>query len=140
MTAVHAAGVEEPPRPGMFSNARVVGDQVFVSGMHAGDGAGGILGDGSTYDQARHALAKVQQLVEAAGGVMDDVVVLRVYLTGVDEKGEVGRARAEVFTRDFPCSTLIGVSALVDPRLTVEIEAHAVLGASTTRSRAGEPA
>lgn len=130
MSAVHAPGVDEPPRPTMFSNARLLGDQLFVSGMHAGDGAGGILGDGSTYDQARQALSKIQRLVEAAGGVMDDVVVLRLYLTDVDEKAEVGRARAEFFTGDFPCSTLVEVSGLVDPRLTVEIEAQAIIGSS----------
>jgi len=129
MTAVHAAGVDEPPRPNMFSNARIVGDQLFVSGMHAGDGQGGILGDGSTYDQARQALTKIQRLVEAAGGTMDDIVVLRVYLTDADEKAEVGRARAEFFTGDFPCSTLVEVAALVDPRLSVEIEAQGVIGA-----------
>lgn len=134
MTAVHAAGVDEPPRPNMFSNARVVGDQLFVSGMHAVDGAGGILGDGSTYDQARQALLKIQRLVEAAGGVMDDLVMLRLYLTDVEEKAEVGRARAEFFTGEFPCSTLVEVSALVDPRLTVEIEAHAVLGSSAAKA------
>lgn len=131
MTAVHAAGVDEPPRPGMFSNARVIGDQVFVSGMHAGDGAGGILGDGSTEDQARQALTKIRRLVEAAGGAMDDVVMLRVYLTDIDDKAAVGRARAEFFTGDFPCSTLVEVSGLVDPRLTVEIEAQGVLGSSS---------
>ncbi|WP_310961330.1 Rid family hydrolase [Nocardioides terrisoli] len=130
MTAVHAPGVDEPPRSTMFSNARVVGDQIFVSGLHAGDGAGGILGDGSTYDQARIALTKIQRLIEAAGGVMDDLVVLRLYMTDIDEKAEVGRARAEFFTGDFPCSTLVEVRALVDPRLTVEIEAQGVLGSS----------
>lgn len=130
MTAVHASGVDEPPRPNMFSNARVVGDQIFVSGMHAGDGAGGILGDGSTYDQAKQAFTKIQRLVEAAGGVIDDLVALRLYLIDIDEKAEVGRARAEFFTGDFPCSTLVEVSGLVDPRLTVEIEAHGVLGSS----------
>lgn len=130
MSAVRAAGVDEPPRPTMFSNARLVGDQLFVSGMHAGDGADGILGDGSAYDQARHALTKIQRLVESAGGAMDDVVVLRLYLTDIDDKAEVGRARAEFFTGDFPCSTLVEVSRLVDPRLTVEIEAQAVIGLS----------
>lgn len=133
MTAVTAPGVDEPPRPGMFSNARVVGDQIFVSGLHAGDGSGGILGDGSTYDQARQAFTKIQRLVEAAGGVMDDIVVLRLYLTDIDEKAEVGRARAEFFTGDFPCSTLVEVSGLVDPRLTVEIEAQGVLGSAARR-------
>jgi enamine deaminase RidA (YjgF/YER057c/UK114 family) len=117
----------------MFSNGRLVGDQLFVSGLHAGDGAGGILGDGSTYDQAKHAFTKIRRLVEAAGGAMDDVVTLRIYLTDIDEKAEVGRARAEFFTGDFPCSTLVEVSGLVDPRLTVEIEAQAVLGSSADR-------
>ena len=133
MTAVRAPGVDEPPRPNMFSNARVMGDQIFVSGLHAGDGEGGILGDGSTYDQAKQALTKIQKLVEAAGGVMDDLVVLRLYLTDIDEKAEVGSARAEFFTGEFPCSTLVQVSALVDPRLTVEIEAQGVLGTSASR-------
>jgi 2-iminobutanoate/2-iminopropanoate deaminase len=133
VTAVRAPGVDEPPRPDMFSNGRLVGDQLFVSGLHAGDGAGGILGDGSTYDQAKHAFTKIRRLVEAAGGAMDDVVTLRIYLTDIDEKAEVGRARAEFFTGDFPCSTLVEVSGLVDPRLTVEIEAQAVLGSSADR-------
>jgi enamine deaminase RidA (YjgF/YER057c/UK114 family) len=117
----------------MFSNARVVDGQIFVSGLHAGDGAGGILGDGSTYDQAKQAFTKIRRLVEAAGGVMDDLVALRLYLTDIDEKAEVGRARAEFFTGDFPCSTLVEVSGLVDPRLTVEIEAHGVLGSAASR-------
>jgi enamine deaminase RidA (YjgF/YER057c/UK114 family) len=133
VSAVHAAGVDEPPRPNMFSNARLVGDHLYISGLHAGDGAGGILGDGSTYDQARQAFTKIRRLVEAAGGVMDDLVVLRLYLTDIDEKAEVGRARADFFTGDFPCSTLVEVSGLVDPRLTVEIEAQGILGSSGHR-------
>jgi enamine deaminase RidA (YjgF/YER057c/UK114 family) len=114
----------------MFSNARLVRDQLFVSGMHAGDGAGGILGDGSTFDQARQAFGKIKRLVEAAGGRMDDIVALRLYLTDIAERAEVGRARAEFFTGDFPCSTLVEVATLVDKRLTVEIEAHAIIGSA----------
>jgi enamine deaminase RidA (YjgF/YER057c/UK114 family) len=127
----HAVDTPEiPSRPGVFSAAKRVGDRFTVSGMHAGDGKGGVLGDGSTYQQARHALARVKALVEEAGGVMDDVQALRVYVTDIADKGEVGRARAEFFTGDFPCSTLVEVSALVEPGLTVEIEAEGVIGAS----------
>ena len=89
-----------------------------------------LLGDGSAYDQTRRALTKVKALVEAAGGVMDDVQNLRVYLTDIQDKGEVGRARTEFFTGDFPCSTLVEVSALVEPGLTVEIEAEGVIGSA----------
>jgi enamine deaminase RidA (YjgF/YER057c/UK114 family) len=130
MTAVHTAHVAEPPRPAMFSNARVVNGHFYSSGMHAGDGAGGILGDGSTYDQARQTFLKIQHLLTAAGGRMDDIVTLRVYVTDIDEKAAVGRARAEFFTGDFPCSTLVEVSRLVEPGLTVEIEAEAIIGNS----------
>lgn len=128
--AVDSEEVAGPPRPGMFSNAKVVGDRFSLSGMHAGDGRGGVLGDGSAYDQTRRALTKVKALVEAAGGVMDDVQNLRVYLTDIQDKGEVGRARTEFFTGDFPCSTLVEVSALVEPGLTVEIEAEGVIGSA----------
>lgn len=130
MTTIRSPLVSEPPRPNMFSNARLVGDQFYSSGMHAGDGVGGILGDGSAYDQARQALTKLQHLVTTAGGVMDDLVSLRVYLTDISDLAEVGRARSEFFTGDFPCSTLVVVSALVDPRLRVEIEAQGVIGSS----------
>ncbi|MFH9643278.1 RidA family protein [Streptomyces albidoflavus] len=128
--AVDSEEVAGPPRPGMFSHAKVVGDRFSLSGMHAGDGRGGVLGDGSAYDQARCALTKVKALVEAAGGVMDDVQNLRVYLTDIQDKGEVGRARSEFFTGDFPCSTLVEVSALVEPGLTVEIEAEGMIGSA----------
>lgn len=131
MTRVHAPEVYEPPRPTMFSNARLVGDRFFSSGMHAGDGAGGVVGDGSTYDQTRQALWRIRHLVTAAGGRMDDIVTLRVYVTDIEDKAEVGRARAEFFTGDFPCSTLVEVSALVEPGLSVEIEAEGIIGSSS---------
>ncbi|MFF2650815.1 RidA family protein [Streptomyces sp. NPDC058045] len=126
-----APEVPGAPRPGMFSAGKAVGDRFTLSGMHAGDGHGGVLGDGSTYDQARQALTRIRALVEAAGGVMDDVQNLRIHLTDIADKAEVGRARAEFFTGDFPCSTLVEVSRLVEPALTVEIEAEGVLGSAT---------
>ncbi|WP_140400100.1 RidA family protein [Aeromicrobium sp. PE09-221] len=133
MTAIDSPEVARPPRPDMFSNARLIGDQLFLSGLHAGDGAGGVLGDGSTYDQARQTFIKIRHLVEAAGGTMDDLVTLRLYLTDIGEKAEIGRARAEFFSGDFPCSTLVEVSALVEPGLTVEIEAQGIIGSASLR-------
>ena len=126
---VGAASVPEPPRPGMFSNARVHGEHFFLSGMHAG-GPGGPVGGDDTYEQAREAFRRVKELTEACGARVDDILVLRVYLTDVADKGAVGRARAEVFTGDFPCSTLVQVAALVDEGLTVEIEAQGIIGSA----------
>ena len=127
---VGAESVPEPPRPGMFSNARVHGDHFFLSGMHAG-GPGGPVGGDDTYLQAKETFRRVQELTEACGASVDDILVLRVYLTDIADKAAVGRARSEVFSGDFPCSTLVQVAALVDPGLTVEVEAQGIRGSAS---------
>lgn len=127
---VSADSVPEPPRPGMFSNARVHAGQFFLSGMHAG-GPDGPVGGADTYAQAREAFRRVKLLTEACGAQVDDILVLRVYLTDIAEKAAVGRARAEIFQGDFPVSTLVEVSGLVDEGLTVEIEAQGIIGSAS---------
>jgi enamine deaminase RidA (YjgF/YER057c/UK114 family) len=116
--------------PGTWSNCRVHGDQVFIAGMTAGDGAGGMLGDGSMYSQARETFTKIKQLMEAAGGVMNDVIRLDIYVTDITQREEVWKARKEFFTGDFPTSTLVEVRALATPRLLVEVNATGFLGGS----------
>lgn len=114
----------------MFSNARVCGTHFVVSGMHAGTPNGPIGGD-DVYAQAQEAFRRVAALVEAAGASVNDIMILRIYLTDMRDKAAVGRARAEVFHGDFPCSTLVEVSALVEPGLKVEIEAQGIVGADS---------
>jgi enamine deaminase RidA (YjgF/YER057c/UK114 family) len=127
---IGAESVPEPPRPGMFSNARVHGEHFFLSGMHAGGPAGPVGGD-DTYLQAKETFRRVRELTEACGASVDDILVLRVYLTDIDDKAAVGRARSEVFSGDFPCSTLVQVAALVDPGLKVEVEAQGITGSAS---------
>lgn len=127
MRTITSPAVPAPP-PQLFSNAKLVGDQLFVSGMHAGDGKGGVIGDGSAYEQTRETLRRIRHLVEAAGGAMNDVVKLGVFTTDISQRMEISRARREFFTGDFPCATLVEVRALVDPKLLVEIEAIAIIG------------
>ncbi len=127
---VTSESVPEPPRPGMFSNARVHGDHFFLSGMHAG-GPDGPVGGDDAHLQAKETFRRVRELTEACGASVNDILVLRVYLTDVDDKVAVGRARSEVFSGDFPCSTLIQVAALVDSGLKVEIEAQGIRGSAS---------
>ncbi|MGC4960898.1 RidA family protein [Gordonia sp. DT101] len=126
MTRVAAAAVAEPPCPDMFSNARIVNGQFFLSGMHAGT-PDGPVGGTDPFAQATEAFRRVQALTEACGATVDDIVVLRIYLTNIGDKAAVGRARGAAFSGDFPCSTLVEVSGLVEPDLVVEIEAHGFL-------------
>lgn len=125
---VTTPAVPEPP-PGTYTNCFVANGTIYVAGQHAGAPGGGLLGDGSMTDQARQALKKIKALVEAAGGRMSDVVKLTVFVTDISKRADIGVARREFFSGDFPCSTLVEITGLAMPELTVEIEAIAVLRA-----------
>jgi enamine deaminase RidA (YjgF/YER057c/UK114 family) len=117
------------PAPRTWSNAKVCGEQFFISGMTAHDGVGNIEGDAGMYGQAMRTFGKIRDLVEAAGAKMDDIIQLNIFVTDIAQRKEVWRARQEFFSGDYPCSTLVEVSALATPALLVEINAVGFIGA-----------
>ena len=117
--------VAEPP-PGTWSNCLVANGIAYIAGMTAR----GSEAAGDEYAQAKAIFAKIRHLVEAAGGTMADVMKVTIFVTDITKREEVWRARREVFTGNFPASTLVQVAALADPSLKVEIEAVAQIGAS----------
>jgi 2-iminobutanoate/2-iminopropanoate deaminase len=122
---VRSPEVPEPP-PGSFSQCLVAGDTIFISGQVARTEDGRIDGEGSMLAQATIVLGKVKALVEAAGGTMADIAKMTVFVTDISKRAEIGEARRKFFTGDFPCSTLVQVSSLVEPGLMIEIEAIAI--------------
>jgi enamine deaminase RidA (YjgF/YER057c/UK114 family) len=116
--------VSEPAGP-TYSNCLVAGDTIYLSGMTASDGKGGIAGDGTPYGQARQCLLKIRRMLQAADSSMKEVVKLTIYVTDIKFRPEVVRARAEFFSPPMPCSTMVEVSGLADPRFVVEIDATA---------------
>ena len=117
------------PEPRTWSNCLVVDGVAYVAGMVARGKDGKVI-EGDEYDQAELIFAKIRNLVEAAGGVIADVVKLTIFVTDITQRERVWRARAEVFTGDFPVSTLVQVAALAQPAVKVEIDAIAHIGAS----------
>jgi len=100
---------------------------VFISGQTAWDANKRIVGR-NFGEQARKALHNVKAAVEAAGGALNDIVALRIYIVHLAENVEaVGRALREMFPTNPPTSTWIGVSSLAVPEFLIEIEATAVL-------------
>lgn len=81
--------------------------------------------------QVRQALANVKAVLAEAGARPDDIVRMTWYVTDRDEYlsglRELGAAYREVIGRHFPAMTAVEVSALVEPRAKVEIEATAVI-------------
>ena len=119
---VSAATVGEPPAE-TWSNCLVVGDQVFIAGMTARSAEFDTVGETGEYAQAKLIFQKIQGLMEAAGGSMDGVVKVNIFVTDITKREEVWRARREFFSGDFPVSTLVEVSALALPEMVVEVEA-----------------
>jgi enamine deaminase RidA (YjgF/YER057c/UK114 family) len=109
-----------------FSRAVVAGHHVAVSGTAP------VVPDGdppaSAYEQAKRCLEIVGAALEQAGAGPADVVRTRTYLVDAADWQEVGRAHGEVFGDVRPASTMVVVSALLDPRWLVEMEADAILG------------
>jgi 2-iminobutanoate/2-iminopropanoate deaminase len=124
---VVSAEVAEPA-PETWSNCLTVNGVAYVAGMIA-RGADGKIVAGDEYDQAKAIFAKIRHLLEAAGGAMADVVKVVIFVTDITQREKVWRARREVFSGDFPVSTLVEVAALAEPSVKVEIEAIAHLGA-----------
>jgi enamine deaminase RidA (YjgF/YER057c/UK114 family) len=116
------------PAPGTWSNCLVADGIAYVAGMVA-RGSDGKIVAGDEYDQAKLIFAKIDGLLKAAGGTMADVVKVTIFVTDIRQREKVWRARREVFTGDFPVSTLVQVAALAEPALTVEIDAIAHIGA-----------
>ncbi|MEE9149828.1 MAG: Rid family hydrolase, partial [Candidatus Tectomicrobia bacterium] len=79
---------------------------------------------------ARAIFTKIQHLMAASGGQMNDIVKVVIYVTDIKRREEVWKARREVFSGDFPVSTLVEVSALAAPELLVEVEAVGLLGSA----------
>lgn len=120
--------VPEPPLQ-TWSNCLVVGNQVFIAGMTARTGTT-VAGGASMYQQAQAVFGKIRHMMEAAGGCMDDIVKVDIFVTDITRREEVWQARREFFSGDFPVSTLVEVRALATPDLLVEVEAVAILGAA----------
>ena len=124
---VIAPGVGEPPEQ-TWSNCLVVDKHVYIAGMTARGEEFDDVPATDAFAQAMAIFRKIQDLMEAAGGNMDDVVKVVIYLTDINDREAVWQARREFFTGDFPVSTLFEVSALVRPEMKVEVDAIAVVG------------
>ena len=117
--------------PGLWSNGIRAGDMLFISGQVARPLEGGrtLVGE-NEYEQSKQIFTRIKLICEGAGGSLEDVVKLTIFMVNIRNNTEVWRARREFFTGDFPASTLVEVRSLAGPETLVEIEAVAYLGKS----------
>jgi enamine deaminase RidA (YjgF/YER057c/UK114 family) len=107
-----------------YSRAVAAGDFVFVSGCTSvADGV--FVHEGDAEAQAAQAIANVAHALEALGVGLADVVRTRMFVTDISRWEEYGRAHGAAFGEVMPATSMIGVAALVDPRMLIEVEAVA---------------
>lgn len=111
-----------------YSRAVRVGRFVLVAGTTAGMEDGRPIGGDDAAAQTREALRKIGIALDEAGASLHDVVRTRMYVTDIARWEAVAAVHGEVFSEIRPASTLVEVSALVEPGLLVEIEADAIVG------------
>jgi 2-iminobutanoate/2-iminopropanoate deaminase len=113
--------------PNLWSNCLRVDDTLYLSGLTSRANDGTTILGATAYDQAKVIFGKMKSLIEAAGGTIDDVVTMTIFVTDVRENKEIWKARAEVFSGDFPACALVEVKGLANPEIKLEIQSQAQL-------------
>ena len=118
--------VAEPPNPAAGSQCIRKGDLLFISGQISMDN-GELVGPNDPLEQCRQCLRHIESYVTAAGGTLDDVVSLDIFLTDIRYRPAAGQAREEFFDAPGPSATVVGGVDLAFEGLLVEVSARAVL-------------
>ena len=101
-----------PQAIGPYSQAVRAGDTVYVSGQIPLDPATGALVSGDIELEIRRVLDNLKAIAQAAGGSLDHVVKLSVFLTDLSHFGKVNEIMPQYFREPYPARAAIGVAAL----------------------------
>lgn len=123
-----------PKAIGTYSQAVKTGDTVYLSGQIALDPVSGELVAGDVRAQIERVFENLAAVARAAGGSLQDVVKLNVYLTDLKNFPGVNEIMARYFREPYPARAAVGVAAL--PRgAQVEMDAVLVLVAAPARPK-----
>lgn len=126
---------DQLPEVGLYRQVSVATGTriVHVAGQVSWDKQGALVGEGDLAAQIEQCYANVATALAAAGGSVDDIVDLTMFVAdwSPERIGDVadglGRAAKRLGTTPVPPATLIGVAALNVPEHLVELKAVAVL-------------
>ncbi|KFN51949.1 MAG: reactive intermediate/imine deaminase [Lysobacterales bacterium GWF1_69_6] len=124
----HAISTPNAPAAiGPYSQAVRAGGTVYLSGQIPLDPATGELVQADIATEARRVFDNLKAVCEAAGGSMDDVARVGIYLTDLSDFAQVNAVMADYFQAPYPARSTIQVSGL--PRgARVEVDAVLVTG------------
>lgn len=120
--AIHSDAA--PGAIGSYSQAIQSGNLVFLSGQIPLEPATMEIVAGDFEARTRRVFDNLKAVAEAAGGNLDQVVKLTVYLTDLDNFAAVNAVMAEYFDEPYPARAALGVKSL--PK-GADVEAEAIL-------------
>lgn len=109
------------------TTAPASGRLVFISGMTARNREGAVTGVGDITAQTHQVCQNLRAAVEAAGGTLDDIVRVDVFVRNMEDFQAIHAVRRHYFTGAPPASTMVEVSKFVNKDYLIEINAIAVV-------------
>ena len=113
-----------PSAIGTYSQAIESGNLVFMSGQIPLVPATMEIVEGDFAARAHQVFQNLQAVAEAAGGSLDQIVKLTIYLTDLNDFATVNAVMSEYFSEPYPARAALGVASL--PK-GVDVEAEAIL-------------
>ena len=104
------------------------GTTVYLAGVGATTDVNGKSLGGDFEGQVRATFERIRANLARAGGDLEDIVTMTVFIKDMQYGTHFTQLRKEYFTRGYPCSALIGIRELARPEMMVEIQAIAVVG------------
>jgi len=110
-----------------YSHAARVGNTLYIAGQISKDVAGNVVGAGDMEAQARQTFTNLKNIVEEAGGRLENIVKMTTLLTHPGHIETYRAVRNTFFSEPMPPNTLMVITSLALPELLIEVEAIAEL-------------
>ena len=110
-----------------YSHASKAGNTLYIAGQIAQDVDGNLVGKGDFETQVRQVCENLKNIMEEAGGTLQNIVKKTTYLTHFSYIDTYRRVRSEYFPEPCPPNTLLIIESLALPEYMIEVEAVAVL-------------
>ncbi len=104
------------------------GTTIYLAGVGATTDENGKSLGGDFDGQVRSSFERIRVNLARAGGTLDDIVTMTVFIRDMQYGTHFTQIRRELFSQGYPCSALIGIDSLARPEMMVEIQAIAVIG------------
>ena len=102
------------------------GATIYLAGVGATADASGKSLAGDFEGQVRATFERIRATLARAGGTLDDIVTMTVFIKDMQYGTHFTQIRSEYFNDGFPCSALIGIDSLARAEMMVEVQAIAI--------------